>query len=216
MTNDQLTKNHHNCNFSPLPSYFIKKNRTFTKHHTGIIATNLKTKNLKKTNMIIRPILCIGMVVITLFAACKKDEAEEPVITSEQKIQQALDAFVADLESNPADTSDLSNRVKAYIQANPDFFFGSTVALLDSAGLAYYSPYWYRSGDSLLVTDLAADPAYLINEQDWLRQPIDSGAAIWTAPYFDAGGGNIWMKTRAVPVKVNGQTVAVATTDLAL
>ncbi|MFN6244412.1 MAG: hypothetical protein ACK4Y8_08670 [Bacteroidota bacterium] len=37
---------------------------------------------------------------------------------------------------------------------------------------------------------------------------------MWTAPYFDAGGGNIWMKTRSVPVKVNGKIIAVATTDL--
>jgi hypothetical protein len=54
------------------------------------------------------------------------------------------------------------------------------------------------------------------NDQLWLRQPIDSGFPIWTAPYFDAGGGNIWMKTRSVPVIVNGQIIAVATTDLAL
>jgi sigma-B regulation protein RsbU (phosphoserine phosphatase) len=60
------------------------------------------------------------------------------------------------------------------------------------------------------------DTAYNINNQTWLRQAIDSGYAIWTAPYFDTGGGNILMKTRAVPVIVNGKTIAVATTDLAL
>ena len=97
--------------------------------------------------------------------------------------------------------------------ASPEFFYGSTVTLLDSTGAATYSPYWYRSADSLLTTDLVADTAYNINQQTWLRQPIDGGAAIWTAPYFDTGGGNIWMKTRAVPVIINGKIIAIATWD---
>ena len=152
---------------------------------------------------------------VTLLFGCKKDDPETPEISNEQQVETALNAFVSNLVATPPTSVDVSNRVKQYLLANPSFFFGSTVTLLDSSELATDSPYWYRSGDSLLTTSLM-DTAYHINDQTWLRTHIDSGYAVWTAPYFDAGGGNIWMKTRAVPVIVNGRIVAVATTDLAL
>ncbi len=156
--------------------------------------------------------LFLGMLIFTALmlinSSCKKDAAPE------WKVETALNAFVEDLESNPPTSADISDRVKKYMLANSTRFYGSTVTLLDNAKLATVSPYWYRSGDSLLTTDLAVDTSYHINQQAWLRQPIDGGVAIWTAPYFDAGGGNIWMKTRSVPVIVNGQIIAVATTDL--
>jgi hypothetical protein len=155
----------------------------------------------------------ILIYTVLLFASCKSDD----VVTPEQNVENALDSFVSSLVATPPTAADVSARVKQYMQTiavPPQYFYGSTVTLLDTAGLATYSPYWYRSADSLLTLDLAADTAYQINNQLWLRQPIDGGVAIWTAPYFDAGGGNIWMKTRAVPVVVNGRIIAVATTDL--
>lgn len=155
--------------------------------------------------------------VVMLFAAvsCKKEADETPAPANEQRVESSLNSFVAALAAAPPTSTDVSNRVRQYLMANPSFFFGSTVTLLDTAGVATDSPYWYRSGDSLLTTSLM-DTAYHINEQLWLRQPIDSGFAVWTEPYFDSGGGNIWMKTRSVPVIVNGRIIAVATTDLAL
>jgi sigma-B regulation protein RsbU (phosphoserine phosphatase) len=158
--------------------------------------------------------LLILLSMMTVFS-CKKDESDSPTPTREQQVETALNGFVSDLVVTPPTPTDISNRVRLYLLANPAFFYGSTVTLLDSALIATDSPYWYRSGDSLQVTSLM-DTAYHINDQLWLRQPIDSGFAIWTAPYFDTGGGNIWMKTRSVPVIVNGQIIAVATTDLAI
>jgi hypothetical protein len=92
-------------------------------------------------------------------------------------------------------------------------FYGSTVTLLDSTKMAVTSPYWYKQNNLLVYTDLMV-ASYHINTQLWLRQTIDGGKAIWTEPYFDAGGGNIWMKTRTVPVYINGKIKAVVTTDM--
>lgn len=156
--------------------------------------------------------ISISLLAI-IISSCKNDV----VVTPEQTVASTLDVFVSTLVSNPPTNADVSGRVKQYLQTNgypPNYFYGSTVTLLDSAGLATYSPYWYRNVDTLMMVDLAADISYQINNQTWLRQAIDSRAAIWTAPYFDAGGGNIWMKTRSVPVIVNGKIIAVATTDL--
>src|SRR5262249_33599083 len=57
-----------------------------------------------------------------------------------------------------------------------------------------------------------AFPLYDIDNQDWVAEPRDSKQALWTDPYFDAGGGEIWMATRSVPLLHDGYTVV--TTDL--
>ncbi|MFM7216578.1 MAG: cache domain-containing protein [Bacteroidota bacterium] len=159
--------------------------------------------------------LFLLITAIVFAVSCNNDDETTPSLTNEQRVAAALDVFVADLKATPPTSADISNRVRQYLNSQPSYFFGSTVTLLDSDEQATDSPYWYRSGDSLLSSDLM-DSAYHINAQLWLRQPIDSGFAIWTDPYFDAGGGNINMKTRSVPVIVNGRIIAVATTDLAL
>lgn len=150
-----------------------------------------------------------AVAMLLLVAACKKEDNENPLLAYEV----ALDAFVSDLQATPLDSAGLSDRVRNYLEAQSESFFGATVALLDSAGKAYYSPYWYRLNDTLAMKNLA-DSAYQIDEQAWLRLPIDSGYAIWTEPYFDAGGGEVWMKTRAVPIIFNFEIVGVATTDI--
>jgi hypothetical protein len=153
----------------------------------------------------------IFVAVFGLFlSSCDKDDE----MTREETIEAALAEFVADLQSNPPDSSDISERVKMYLENRPDYFFGSTVTLLNDAGKAIASPYWYRENGGVVYADLM-DAAYEIDTQDWLRQPIDQGVAIWTDPYFDEGGGNIWMRTRSVPVFIDGAIKAVATTDMA-
>lgn len=151
---------------------------------------------------------------ILIFASCRPEQPVQ-LPTPEQTIEKELDAFVAELVSDPPDSADISGRVSYYLENQPAYFFGATVTLLDSASKATYSPYWYRLNDSLAYKNLA-DTAYHIDDQSWLREPIDEEKSVWTDPYFDAGGGEIWMKTRSVPVVVNGKIIAVATTDLAL
>ena len=45
-----------------------------------------------------------------------------------------------------------------------------------------------------------------------LPRATDTG--IWTAPYFDAEGGEIWMVTLSVPVRDAEGVCALITTDL--
>lgn len=44
--------------------------------------------------------------------------------------------------------------------------------------------------------------------------PLSDRAGVWTPSYFDAGGGEIWMVTRAAPVQDDDRVVAIVTTDL--
>ena len=78
--------------------------------------------------------------------------------------------------------------------------YGSAVALLDHAGTVTTSPYVYRTADGYATRDLAM-PSYNIEAQAWFTMPLAANASIWTAPYFDAGGGKIWMITRSVPAR---------------
>ena len=64
-------------------------------------------------------------------------------------------------------------------------------------------------------TDLAG-PSYNIEAQDWFTAPLAETASVWTEPYFDAEGGEVWMITRSVPVRDAEGIFAIITTDLAV
>lgn len=128
-------------------------------------------------------------------------------------IEQRLAAFVSALQATPLQSADLSARVRTYVERCPAACYGSTVTLLDATGKATASPYWYRRAGQLEYADLmSAD--YRIDDQDWLRAPLKASLPVWTAPYFDKGGGEVWMRTLSMPVLVNGKIAAIATTDL--
>lgn len=148
----------------------------------------------------------LGLLVSACSPSTSEDAARDAVV-------YALDGFAEELEADPpTDADGLYLRIQAYLEAHPDFF-GSAVALLDEDGVVTASPYVYRSGEGFDEVDLAT-PDYRIDEQEWLATPRDSQEAMWTEPYFDAGGGEIWMVTRAVPLIRDGAVVLVVTTDL--
>ena len=59
-----------------------------------------------------------------------------------------------------------------------------------------------------------AQPSYNIEDQEWFRAPLAENAGIWTEPYFDAGGGEVWMITRSVLARDAEGVFAIITTDL--
>ena len=125
----------------------------------------------------------------------------------------ALDVLAADLlEDRPADAAAYTERLQAYLKAHPTFF-GSAVALLDQSGAVIGSPYVHRTADGYAVKDLATD-SYNIEAQDWFSVPLATNSSVWTAPYFDAGGGEVWMITRSVPIRDAEGLFAIVTTDL--
>ena len=63
------------------------------------------------------------------------------------------------------------------------------------------------------LVDLAV-PSYNIESQAWVTAPLAANAGVRTAPYFDVGGGEIWMVTRSVPVRDAEGVFALISTDL--
>jgi sigma-B regulation protein RsbU (phosphoserine phosphatase) len=146
---------------------------------------------------------------LLFIGGCKKEEDLRPAV------EAAMATFAASLQSDLPTAATVTERVRVYLSGQPTYFFGSTVTLLDVNGIATTSPYWYRKSGGLFAKELVV-PSYNIDTQVWLRKAIDLKQPYWTEPYFDAGGGDIWMQTYSVPIIINNKVVAVATTDLAV
>lgn len=108
------------------------------------------------------------------------------------------------------------------VVTNNDEIFGAAIALNPaySEQPRGFAPYYFSQQGSVQYADLTNDEA-LYTEQDWYTQPIAAGKAIWSEPYFDAGGGEINMTTFSAPVfRINDQgerfLYAVVTADVSL
>jgi sigma-B regulation protein RsbU (phosphoserine phosphatase) len=161
-----------------------------------------------------RPTIAPTLLLLTLVTtqACRADAPTQEALQT--AVVAALGTLVAELVAErPADAAAYTERLRAYLEAHPAFY-GSAAALLDEAGTVTASPYVYRMDDGYATLDLA-QPDYDIATQEWVTMPLAANAGIWTPPYFDAGGGEIWMITRSVPARdADGSIFAIITTDL--
>ncbi len=113
-------------------------------------------------------------------------------------------------------------RIHGILAAWPEVY-GSTIAAevrAGEAGSRPFAPYYYRRAGDLAYSDLALD-SYGYAKLPWYRQAADSLKPVWSAPYFDAGGGETWMVTYSVPFFRKGaggerELAGVVTADLAL
>ena len=164
---------------------------------------------------IVRSLLLIAVAV---WSACTSiDSPHETKLqeSAKEEVVSALDSFVAELSTDkPADADEYYDRLRTYLDANPGFY-GSAAALLNRDRIVTNSPYVYRTDGDFANLDLA-EPSYNIQTQDWLTAPLAVDAGVWTDPYFDEGGGGIWMITYSVPVRDSEGIFAVVTTDLAV
>ncbi len=160
-----------------------------------------------------RTAIAATFLLVALLTAEASPAGERTVEALQAKVVAALDVLVAELVAErPSDAAAYTDRLRSYLEAHPAFY-GSAAALLDEAGTVTASPYVYRTADGFDTLDLAL-PDYNIAAQEWIRMPLAANAGIWTPPYFDAGGGEIWMITRSVPARDADGIFAIITTDL--
>lgn len=155
--------------------------------------------------------LLVAVLMVITFPACGGTPDGEAA--GREAVVAALDTLAAELtENRPANASAYAERLQTYLETHPDFF-GAAAALVAPSGAVTASPYVYRDGSGYTVKDLAT-PAYRIEEQDWFTRPLSTNESVWTHPYFDAGGGEVWMVTRSTPARDAGGVFAIVTTDL--
>ena len=151
------------------------------------------------------------LLALATTLACATSPPTQEALKAE--VVSALDTLAAELAvARPTDAAAYVERLRAYLDAHPAFY-GSGAALLDQDGRVTASPYVYRTADGYATVDLAV-ASYNIESQEWFTAPLAANAGVWTAPYFDAGGGEIWMITRSVPVRDAEGVFALVGTDL--
>ncbi len=130
----------------------------------------------------------------------------------------AIDLAAA-AEVNNYDEQTILNTIKNTLERN-DQIFGSTIAYepfqfkLDQF---YWAPYYNRNPDNELQFTQLGTLEYNYLQKDWYTAAKQSGKPILSLPYYDFGGGNIWMVTWSVPFfdPITGDIKGVATADIA-
>jgi sigma-B regulation protein RsbU (phosphoserine phosphatase) len=99
--------------------------------------------------------------------------------------------------------------------------FGAALALdprWSSNRARGFAPYYYYLDGQMTFSDLAA--AYDYPLVAWFRDALSAGKPVWTEPYFDEGGGNVYMTTYSAPIfkEIDGERVfyGVVTADITL
>ncbi|MBE0648685.1 MAG: HAMP domain-containing protein [Bacteroidales bacterium] len=109
--------------------------------------------------------------------------------------------MAAVIEHSNFSEEELKQMLKLIVGVNPEIY-GSAIAFepyFDGRKEKYYSFYAYRKNDSVILTTLGND-SYDYFLMDWYQVPREKREAYWTEPYFDEGGGNIFMSTYSVPL----------------
>ena len=153
----------------------------------------------------------VALLTVLIISACRPTAPEPEEMKA--AVVEALDSLVASLVAERLpDAAAYTEYLQTYLEEHTGFY-GAAAALMDTNGVITASPYVYRSAAGLQTIDLAR-PEYRIEEQEWITMPLAAEDGVWTPPYFDAGGGEIWMITRSVPATDTGGVFAIITTDL--
>lgn len=164
------------------------------------------------------PVLCSGpaLAVEGTNPSAKPDPA---VVKKVEWELRTLARKLADLGSIDKET--VYALLANHLWKNPEIFgaaFAFVPAVKDGQEIKC-APYIHRSGDRLIQKDLSISYDYTAPEQKWYARPVKTGKPVWSEPYFDKGGGEVWMTTYSIPVFTGGkerQLVGVVTSDVLL
>ena len=145
--------------------------------------------------------------------------AKVDVIQSDLLIARTIALQLATIaETRNLEDADVTQAIQSTLQRNQRIF-GSTIAYEPNQfkeDAFYYSPYFSRGPNNTLVYADLGTPDYDYFNKDWYTLPKENQVPVISAPYFDYGGGNIWMVTWSAPFyNTNGDFKGVATADIA-
>jgi sigma-B regulation protein RsbU (phosphoserine phosphatase) len=119
-------------------------------------------------------------------------------------VEGAIRTVAFQLEEVAPPRAQYTPRILGILRAWPDVY-GSTIAVepATAAGAGGddatpFAPYYFRQAEGFGYSDLA-EAQYGYQQLPWYRQPADTQQPVWSLPYFDDGGGDIWMLTYSVP-----------------
>ncbi len=189
---------------------------------------------LKFVLLIIAPLFGVFAIILALGLKAFEDNNRETIareLTQSAELHAArievLLREVAQIASTTASQltidSDINELVafeilRSNVASNP-LVFGAALAFEpgEFSGRQLFGPYVYRQGKDLKeIVSTELDYDYTQPEWDWWHLPRKALTGIWTEPYFDEGGGNIYMTTFSAPFFRDGRFIGVATIDIPL
>lgn len=185
------------------------------------------------------PLAVIGLLLVALFllsylsirfsqqalTSTLEDELLGQALTKAEIIQSNLLIsrtfalqMAAFAESEQIEEADLVGMLRSSLRRN-EAVFGTTIAFEPNQfkpSAYYYAPYFSRQPNNTLVFADLGTPDYDYFIKEWYTLPKESQQTVLSSPYFDAGGGDIWMVTWSVPFfDEHGAFKGVATADIA-
>jgi sigma-B regulation protein RsbU (phosphoserine phosphatase) len=140
----------------------------------------------------------------------------DSILQSVQQSTELAGAVIAPMNG----AASIEGVLRSLVEGNARIY-GSTASFAPYAFDPHaerYAPYYFRGAERIERQDLAA-PTYRYWEKDWYTDAMRSGRPSWSQPYFDEGGGGVWMVTYTVPIGLPGAAPrlrGVVTADVAL
>lgn len=179
--------------------------------------------------------IVVFFAVVTFFFVARTKamivtQAEESVRNLVKATTGRIDKLMSDVGTAVAsqkwiigeklDEPDYMYKITRELVENNPYIYGSTVAFKSNYYKDkghFFAPYTCRDADgSLKCFQLGtADNDYFT--QSWYVEPMKACAPTWSEPYFDVGGGRVWMSTYSVPICDSSTNIcAIFTADLSL
>ncbi|WP_294956085.1 SpoIIE family protein phosphatase [Sulfurovum sp.] len=139
-------------------------------------------------------------------AKSAKQEASRIEATIIAEIENYLDdasSFTKEascmLKLHPREYTTVLPFLKQHIEKNPNVY-GSALAIEPSSSLhKIYCRYYYED-NTTVKSKWLMPPAYDYLQKDWYIKAKQSKKAEWSKPYFDEGGGEVFMSTFSQPL----------------
>ncbi len=154
----------------------------FTFHYTLTITHDMVVKNLK-TNARYLTMSTVSRI--------------EKVLSSMQRVP---DNFATVFQQSEFDEESMNRMLKLMVENNKDIT-GACLAFEPyyKPSQKYYSFYYYRKNNTIKFLNLGTDQ-YVYFYMDWYQIPKELGSAMWSEPYYDAGGADMLLSTYSVPL----------------
>ena len=188
------------------------------------------SKRLSRTVIALTGILFVLAAFLTLFVsyrflevsstmaaelvldnACQKINAKLSEV--EVAVRQESWFFDRDLK----DTARYSDAIISLIDNNPDLLGGAVAIHPDFLKKGRNPSLYIGVNDGQTYRLPLEKEGYAYTEMDWFTQPVSTGEAVWSEPYFDEGLADKAMVTYCYPLKdADGKVFAVLTADISL
>jgi len=156
---------------------------------------------------------------LTKFSQQKASQIETRITLETERYLNSASSFTKEasymLKLHPTDYTAVLPFLKKHLYSNPNIY-GSALAIEPSSFLhTTYCKYFYKHNHTIKEKWLMP-PKYDYVHRSWYSKvKEDPQKGIWSKPYFDKGGGEVFMSTFSYPVlDMNGDFLGVVTADV--